>query len=92
MCSLMKMGMSWTTGENTTTNYKRSTVTKTAALLPAPSTAVMKEGSVCKTIPGAAITLVNALGPASINDALCPVCTRYAVNATDCTTIPNCLP
>lgn len=45
-------------------------------------------------MPGAAavVTPTNALGPATTNPAICQVCSPYAVNGADCTTIPNCTP
>ncbi len=46
------------------------------------------------TIPGAAavVTPTSALCLATTNTAVCQVCTPYAVNGADCTTIPNCTP
>lgn len=46
------------------------------------------------TMPGAAaaVSPTNALGPATTNTAVWQVCTPYAVNGADCTTIPNFTP
>ena len=59
-----------------------------------PSAIICTASSDYSTIPGATtvVTPTNALGPAATNPAICQVCTPYAANRVDCTTIPNCTP
>ena len=72
----------------------QGTMTTTAALLTLPSTVMYTASCDYPTMPGAAaiVTPTNALGPATTNTAVCQVCTPYAIDEADCTTIPNCTP
>ena len=72
----------------------QGTITKTAALLTLPSTVMETASCDYSTMPGAAaaVTPTNGLGPATTNTAVCQVCSPYAINEADCTTLPNCTP
>ena len=69
--------------------------TTTAKLLSnVPSTAMVTASCDYPTFPGAAavVSVTNGLGPATTNTALCQICTPYAINGDDCTTINGCTP
>ncbi|KAL9071734.1 MAG: hypothetical protein Q9161_003998 [Pseudevernia consocians] len=72
----------------------QGTTTASAALLTLPTTVIATASCDYSTMPGGAavVSPTNALGPATTNTAVCQVCTPYAVNGADCTTIPNCQP
>ncbi len=44
------------------------------------------------TYPAAITPITTNLGPATTNSAACSVCSPYALNGDDCTSIPNCSP
>jgi len=57
-----------------------------------PGTPVAESNSCAyKSLPGTHISGLSG-DPATPNSALCQVCTPYAANGADCTTIPNCQP
>lgn len=72
----------------------QGTQTTTAAFLTLPSATIYTASCDYSTMPGASavVTPTNALGPATTNTAICQICSPYAVNGADCTTIPSCTP